>query len=151
MSCIFFHLSRWHYALLFIYDGRKYEEICAPRVEEFCFITDNTYTREEVRPRNLGSFMYQASYFYASSFTWTCWPHPKTELTGYFLHYCKVRHFLRKKIILVAKYKLQDGVNYLIYLKVFIFMGNFVYTWLEFFRIIMEVIDNFLQKHLPQN
>ncbi|KDP32289.1 hypothetical protein JCGZ_13214 [Jatropha curcas] len=26
----------------------KYEEICAPRVEEFCFITDNTYTRREV-------------------------------------------------------------------------------------------------------
>lgn len=26
----------------------KYEEICAPRVEEFCLITDNTYTREEV-------------------------------------------------------------------------------------------------------
>ncbi|XP_065850251.1 cyclin-A2-2-like [Euphorbia lathyris] len=26
----------------------KYEEICAPRVEEFCFITDNTYTRSEV-------------------------------------------------------------------------------------------------------
>ncbi|XP_030457472.1 cyclin-A2-3 [Syzygium oleosum] len=26
----------------------KYEEICAPRVEDFCFITDNTYTREEV-------------------------------------------------------------------------------------------------------
>ncbi|XP_052180980.1 cyclin-A2-4-like isoform X2 [Diospyros lotus] len=26
----------------------KYEEICAPRVEELCFITDNTYTREEV-------------------------------------------------------------------------------------------------------
>ncbi|MBA0878308.1 hypothetical protein Goshw_027196, partial [Gossypium schwendimanii] len=26
----------------------KYEEICASRVEEFCFITDNTYTREEV-------------------------------------------------------------------------------------------------------
>ncbi|TYI24830.1 hypothetical protein ES332_A05G012200v1 [Gossypium tomentosum] len=25
----------------------KYEEICAPRVEEFCFITDNTYTRRE--------------------------------------------------------------------------------------------------------
>jgi len=23
----------------------KYEEICAPRVEEFCFITDNTYTK----------------------------------------------------------------------------------------------------------
>ncbi|KAF5739126.1 cyclin-A2-4-like [Tripterygium wilfordii] len=26
----------------------KYEEICAPRVEEFCFITDNTYTRDQV-------------------------------------------------------------------------------------------------------
>ncbi|KAE8716435.1 Cyclin-A2-1 [Hibiscus syriacus] len=26
----------------------KYEEICAPREEEFCFITDNTYTKEEV-------------------------------------------------------------------------------------------------------
>ncbi|PIN09044.1 G2/Mitotic-specific cyclin A [Handroanthus impetiginosus] len=26
----------------------KYEEICASRVEEFCFITDNTYTKEEV-------------------------------------------------------------------------------------------------------
>ncbi|KAI4329290.1 hypothetical protein L6164_021573 [Bauhinia variegata] len=26
----------------------KYEEICAPPVKEFCFITDNTYTREEV-------------------------------------------------------------------------------------------------------
>ncbi|KAL0297301.1 UNVERIFIED_CONTAM: Cyclin-A2-1 [Sesamum radiatum] len=26
----------------------KYEEICAPRIEEFCFITDNTYTKDEV-------------------------------------------------------------------------------------------------------
>ncbi|GKV35645.1 hypothetical protein SLEP1_g43889 [Rubroshorea leprosula] len=26
----------------------KYEEICPPRVEELCFITDSTYTREEV-------------------------------------------------------------------------------------------------------
>lgn len=26
----------------------KYEEIYAPQIEEFCFITDNTYTREEV-------------------------------------------------------------------------------------------------------
>ncbi|KAJ4832708.1 hypothetical protein Tsubulata_035192 [Turnera subulata] len=26
----------------------KYEEICAPRIEEFCFITDNTYSRAEV-------------------------------------------------------------------------------------------------------
>ncbi|KAL0799618.1 hypothetical protein Bca101_054793 [Brassica carinata] len=26
----------------------KYEEICAPRVEEFCLMTDNTYTRDQV-------------------------------------------------------------------------------------------------------
>jgi uncharacterized membrane protein YbhN (UPF0104 family) len=26
----------------------KYEEICAPQVEEFCYITDNTYSRDEV-------------------------------------------------------------------------------------------------------
>ncbi|KAH9320179.1 hypothetical protein KI387_021948, partial [Taxus chinensis] len=26
----------------------KYEEICAPHVDEFCYITDNTYSREEV-------------------------------------------------------------------------------------------------------
>lgn len=26
----------------------KYEEICAPQVEEFCYITDSTYCREEV-------------------------------------------------------------------------------------------------------
>uniref|UniRef100_A0A1D1YEE9 Cyclin-A1-1 n=1 Tax=Anthurium amnicola TaxID=1678845 RepID=A0A1D1YEE9_9ARAE len=26
----------------------KYEEICAPQVEEFCYITDNTYIKEEV-------------------------------------------------------------------------------------------------------
>lgn len=26
----------------------KYEEICAPHVEELCFITDNTYSKEEV-------------------------------------------------------------------------------------------------------
>ncbi|EFJ26373.1 hypothetical protein SELMODRAFT_412894 [Selaginella moellendorffii] len=26
----------------------KYEEICAPQVEEFCYITDNTYSKEEV-------------------------------------------------------------------------------------------------------
>ncbi|TKY58182.1 Cyclin-A2-2 protein [Spatholobus suberectus] len=26
----------------------KYEEMCAPQVEEFCFITDNTYTKAEV-------------------------------------------------------------------------------------------------------
>lgn len=26
----------------------KYEEVNAPRIEDFCFITDNTYTKEEV-------------------------------------------------------------------------------------------------------
>ncbi|KAF7814318.1 cyclin-A2-4 [Senna tora] len=26
----------------------KYEEICPPRIEEFCFMTDNTYTKDEV-------------------------------------------------------------------------------------------------------
>ena len=30
------------------YIDRKYEEICAPQVEEFCYITDNTYFRDEV-------------------------------------------------------------------------------------------------------
>lgn len=30
--------------------SRKYEEICAPQVEEFCYITDSTYCREEVGP-----------------------------------------------------------------------------------------------------
>ena len=34
--------------VLFFMDLRKYEEICAPRVEEFCCITDNTYSRGEV-------------------------------------------------------------------------------------------------------
>lgn len=28
--------------------SRKYEEISPPHVEEFCYITDNTYTKEEV-------------------------------------------------------------------------------------------------------
>lgn len=32
----------------FVEPCRKYEELCAPRVEEFCFITANTYTRPEV-------------------------------------------------------------------------------------------------------
>ena len=27
---------------------RKYEEVCAPQVEEFCYITDNTYLKDEV-------------------------------------------------------------------------------------------------------
>jgi len=32
----------------FIYDWRKYEEINANNIEDFCLMTDNTYTREEV-------------------------------------------------------------------------------------------------------
>lgn len=31
-----------------MYIGRKYEEICPPQVEEFCYITDNTYFKDEV-------------------------------------------------------------------------------------------------------
>ncbi|THU62566.1 hypothetical protein C4D60_Mb01t06470 [Musa balbisiana] len=37
----------------------KYEEMCAPRVEEFCFITDNTYSKAEVPSLALG---YLANY-----------------------------------------------------------------------------------------
>lgn len=33
---------------IFVEPCRKYEELCAPGVEEFCFITANTYTRPEV-------------------------------------------------------------------------------------------------------
>jgi len=29
-------------------DCRKYEEISPPNVEDFCYITDNTYTKQEV-------------------------------------------------------------------------------------------------------
>ena len=34
-------------ALLFL-GNRKYEEIKPPEVEDFCYITDNTYSKEEV-------------------------------------------------------------------------------------------------------
>jgi hypothetical protein len=33
---------------LFCFGSRKYEEIKPPEVEDFCYITDNTYSREEV-------------------------------------------------------------------------------------------------------
>lgn len=33
---------------LFVVTSRKYEEISPPHVEEFCYITDNTYKKEEV-------------------------------------------------------------------------------------------------------
>lgn len=32
----------------FVLLNRKYEEITPPHVEDFCYITDNTYRREEV-------------------------------------------------------------------------------------------------------
>lgn len=32
----------------FVIMSRKYEEISPPHVEDFCYITDNTYTKEEV-------------------------------------------------------------------------------------------------------
>ncbi|RDX72620.1 Cyclin-A2-1, partial [Mucuna pruriens] len=35
----------------------KYEEMCAPRVEEFCFITDNTYTKEELSVPTVKTFL----------------------------------------------------------------------------------------------
>ena len=34
MSCVFLY--------------RKYEEITPPHTEDFCYITDNTYTKQEV-------------------------------------------------------------------------------------------------------
>lgn len=36
----------------------KYEEICAPQVEEFCYITDNTYVKEEVLQMESGVLNY---------------------------------------------------------------------------------------------
>jgi cyclin-A len=42
----FFFLA---YVYLFlVVMSRKYEEITPPHVEDFCYITDNTYTKEEV-------------------------------------------------------------------------------------------------------
>ncbi|CAF2050581.1 BnaA09g56610D [Brassica napus] len=45
------HIERQNLQLLGItcmLIASKYEEICAPRVEEFCLMTDNTYTRDQV-------------------------------------------------------------------------------------------------------
>lgn len=39
---------KWVFASLVV--SRKYEEISPPHVEDFCYITDNTYTKEEVCP-----------------------------------------------------------------------------------------------------
>ncbi|KAH7289591.1 hypothetical protein KP509_30G011000 [Ceratopteris richardii] len=36
----------------------KYEEICAPSIEEFCYITDNTYCRDEVLRMEKGVLNY---------------------------------------------------------------------------------------------
>ncbi|CAN1268650.1 CYCA1-1 [Linum perenne] len=36
----------------------KYEEICAPQVEEFCYITDNTYFKDEVLEMESGVLNY---------------------------------------------------------------------------------------------
>lgn len=33
---------------LICFGSRKYEEIKPPEVEDFCYITDNTYSKEEV-------------------------------------------------------------------------------------------------------
>ncbi|XP_062089631.1 cyclin-A2-3-like isoform X2 [Humulus lupulus] len=47
----------------------KYEEICAPRVEDFCFITDNTYTREEVLEMEIQVLKYFNFQLYAPTAT----------------------------------------------------------------------------------
>ena len=31
------------------FDASKYEEMCAPHLEEFCYVTDGTYCKDEVR------------------------------------------------------------------------------------------------------
>ncbi|KAI4376934.1 hypothetical protein MLD38_014636 [Melastoma candidum] len=51
----------------------KYEEICAPRVDEFCFITDSTYTKEEVLKQEsqvLNDLHFQLSFPTTKSFLW---------------------------------------------------------------------------------
>lgn len=37
----------WCHFCCFV-SSRKYEEISPPNVEDFCYITDNTYTKDEV-------------------------------------------------------------------------------------------------------
>lgn len=44
----YYGLFLTRYIRLFDLTYRKYEEISPPHVEEFCYITDNTYTKEEV-------------------------------------------------------------------------------------------------------
>lgn len=48
MLILDFNLLWGFLIVLNLLDNRKYEEITPPHVEDFCYITDNTYTREEV-------------------------------------------------------------------------------------------------------
>jgi hypothetical protein len=84
-SKVFFGLWYWCCMLCFC---RKYEEICAPQVEEFCYITDNTYRREEVSKWVLQSckLLWQISLFLLSSlssiFVVENWPHSVIGILG---------------------------------------------------------------------
>jgi len=44
--CVGFH--SWNVHCFMVWWYRKYEEISPPHVEDFCYMTDNTYTMEEV-------------------------------------------------------------------------------------------------------
>jgi len=37
-----------NFCFFIVFENRKYEEIKPPEVEDFCYITDNTYSKEEV-------------------------------------------------------------------------------------------------------
>lgn len=42
------HVFIYSFIFIFYFRNRKYEEIKPPEVEDFCYITDNTYSKEEV-------------------------------------------------------------------------------------------------------
>lgn len=42
------HVFIYSFIFNFYFRNRKYEEIKPPEVEDFCYITDNTYSKEEV-------------------------------------------------------------------------------------------------------
>lgn len=72
ISCFFLHVCvskcslvrRMVYKWKWDFDASKYEEICAPQVKEFCYVTDNTYCKDEVR-------LYLQIHFQFSSFITT--------------------------------------------------------------------------------
>jgi hypothetical protein len=50
----------------------------------------------------------------------TGWPDPNNWSYSYFIPYYNVINSFREKILLVADYKLQDGVDWFLYLNLFI-------------------------------